>query len=256
MEILLTHWMVFVLAMGRVWAVVALAPVLGGRLAPAPVKIGLILALTLACYGGPWPLAPMSLPLLAFFGLLIKEVLAGLLMVFTLLLVLAACQSAGELAGFQMTFTAGEMFMPATQEQNTIMGGFFYLFSILMFLAVDGQHALVWALRRSFETMPVLQGPGSWGPVSAWMTLMGRMFESALQLALPVVVSLFATNLAMGMIARTMPQLNIFIIGMPVQIAVGLGVLIMMLAGIGQAEQAWFQRWIADLGGWIRAMGR
>jgi len=254
-EAILSIWQLYVLAMGRVAAFIMLAPVIGGRNVPRTVKIFIVLILTAVGLGLSGVLVPvpiLTLPVFSF--LLIKEVLVGFVMGLTIMLVLFSCQAAGEFMGFQMMFSAGATFLAHTNERSTIIGNFFYITAILVFVTIDGHHWLIQGLNASFRTLPVLATPASLGSLSTWIELTGRLFEIGMQLALPIMVTLFITNLMLGMIAKTMPQLNIFIVGLPIQISVAFILLFIMIHQLLFAEVSLFHNWAREFYGLIKLM--
>jgi flagellar biosynthetic protein FliR len=125
---------------------------------------------------------------------------------------------------------------------------------MLLFLAMDGHHAVIRGLDLSFQTLPVLGWPAGLGSLRAWISLCGRVFVLGLQLALPVVAALVITNMALGMIARTLPQINVFVVGLPVQIVAGLLIIWLIMGGLLQAEGEIFRQWARELRGLIFAM--
>lgn len=255
MEGWMSVWQVYALGIGRVSALVMLAPVIGGNMVPTRIKVIVVLILTLVGLGLPvLPAAPILLTPVMFSLLLVKEVLVGFAMGLTITLVLMSCQAAGEIMGFQMMFSLGSTFLPPTQERSTLVGNFFYILAILIFVTIDGHHWLIKGLHLSFQTLPILSTPHSLGSVGTWITLTGRLFLVGLQLAIPVMITLFITNLMLGMIAKTMPQLNIFIVGLPIQITVAFILIILMLPSLMSAEISLFQNWARDLHGFIRQL--
>jgi flagellar biosynthetic protein FliR len=188
---------------------------------------------------------------LPFLFLLLKETLVGWLMGVSLFLLLAGLQAAGELVGFQMMFSAASTFSMLNLEDTTVTGNLFNVLAMLVFVSMDGHHALLGALDLSFRVLPVIREPVSLGTFHAWSTLLGRIFEISVRLSLPLLAALFITNAVLGMLARTMPQINVFIIGMPVQIVAGFIILIMMLGGLLAAETQGFRQWAHELKGFI-----
>lgn len=248
MEALLSLWQVFLLGMGRVSAMIALVPILGGRTMPMPIKILVTLILTIFCLKHTtWtaPVAQLSTDL--FWVLMIKEMIIGFLIGLSITIVMAAIQAAGEFMGFQMMFTAASTFMAFTQERSTVISNMFYIIAALVFASIDGHHWLIKALHHSFEVVPVLALPGSFGGLGFWIELFASIFTIGLRLALPLMGTLLITNLMLGMIARTMPQLNVFVVGLPIQIATGLVLLSLMSSSLVIAEIDIFRNWVSDL---------
>lgn len=255
MEQLMGWWQTFILSMGRVGAMVALAPVLGGRTMPMLIKVLVTLLLTIFCLTAVGiPAAPLSLAPEWFALLILKEMLIGFLIGFTITVVIAACQGVGVYMGFQMMFTAAATFMAYSQEKSTVISNYFYIFAVLIFVSIDGHHWLIRALLKSFELIPVFTIPGHFGSMQSWIKFFGQLFEVGLHLALPLMATLLITNLMLGMIARTMPQLNVFVVGLPIQIMVGILIMILMINGLTIAETGIFKEWTKELMLLIRAM--
>ncbi|NTV51412.1 MAG: flagellar biosynthetic protein FliR [Candidatus Firestonebacteria bacterium] len=255
MEIALPWVQIFVLGVVRVAAFLVQAPILGTSAVPMLVKV--MLALVLGFFlmpGDAVSAANQAWGWLPFMLLLLKETLVGWLMGISLFVLMAALQAAGELVGFQMMFSAASTFSMLNLEQSTVTGNLFNFLAMLVFVGVDGHHALLGALDLSFRVLPVFSFPASLGTFHAWSTLLGRIFEISVKLSLPLLAALFITNAILGMIARTMPQINVFVIGMPVQIVAGFVILIMMLGGLIAAETHGFMQWAHELKGFIHQL--
>jgi flagellar biosynthetic protein FliR len=248
MEQLMGIWQTFILGLGRSAAFVAFAPVLGGPMVPRLIKVGAAVALTLFCLRLPYdPEIWRQVSLPWFVLLLAKELAVGFLLGFSIRVLLAAMQAAGELIGFQMMFTAGSTFLAMTQEQSSVTANFIYIISVMIFLAIDGHHWLIRGLDLSFATLPVHAMPLGWGGMEMWLQAFGRFFEISLRLALPLLTALFLTNMVMGVISRTMPQINVFVVGMPIQIMAGFLVMGLMLLALAGAEHGIFDAWAREL---------
>lgn len=255
MEIAVPWVQIFVLSVARVAAFIVQAPILGSSTVPTLIKalLALVLGFFLMPAGVPGML-PHALGWLPFLVLLLKETLVGWLMAVSLFLLLASLQAAGELVGFQMMFSAASTFSMLNLEDTTVTGNLFNIMAMLIFVSLDGHHALLGALDLSFRVLPVNRLPASLGSFQAWNTLLGRIFETSVKLSLPLLAALFMTNAILGMIARTMPQINVFVIGMPVQIVAGFVILVMMLGGLISAETHGFMQWAHELKGFVHQL--
>jgi flagellar biosynthetic protein FliR len=251
MEQLLTIWQIFILGLGRVATFIMLTPILGSMSVPRTVKVLVAIVLTAFCLHVPataWGTGtPLRISTAVFSLLLVKEMAVGFLLAFTLVVLFGAFEAAGELIGFQMTLSSSVTFLPSSQNRSTVTGSFMYIFALLVFITINGHHWLIQALDQSFRTLPVLTLPSSLGPFPLWMHFFGQWMAIALKLALPLLATLFITNLMLGMVARTMPQINIFVVGMPVQIIAGLLVLSMMVNSLFTAEAGLFRDWARNL---------
>jgi flagellar biosynthetic protein FliR len=212
----------FLLVFFRVGAMAAVAPILGHRSLPVAHRAGLavLLALLLTPVVGRAPVdGADGLGLgLAIAG----EILIGVVIGAVAALVIAAVQAAGELIGFQMGLGMGAVYDPALGGQATVFTRFYETLALLLFLAVDGHHALFAALAGSFQRMQ----PGAAlaaQPLAAGMAALGaKVVRAGLELAAPLVGILFVVNAVMGLFARVSPQMNVFSLVMPVAMGAAL----------------------------------
>lgn len=212
----------------RISAVFMLAPVVGARNVPA--RIRLILALTITLIVAP--LLPASQPMPMFESLwwrtLVEQMLIGLCMGFVLLLVFEAVVLGGEMIAYSMGLSFAQLADPVRGVSTPVVSQFMLILATLLFLASGGHLLLVELLVRSFRSLPV--GSGGFGAEQLGILLgySATLFAGGLLLALPVITALLVANLALGVIGRSAPSLNLFAVGFPVTLAVGV-----MLLGAG-----------------------
>jgi flagellar biosynthesis protein FliR len=162
----------------------------------------------------------------------VGEVLFGALLAFGLFTAFATFQLAGRMLDLQMGFGVASLIDPATRAQSPLLGTLLNLIAVAVFFAVDGHLMLIRGLAFSIEHLPP---GGSFAAVDtgAVVAQFGGMFVYALALAAPVLIVLFLVDVAMAVMARTMPQLNVFIVSMPLKIMVGLFVLVVSIRFMG-----------------------
>lgn len=213
----------FILIFLRVSAIVALTPILGDRTVPLRVKGGLSLLIAALLFpfvkAGP---GTMNFDLAALIFRMASEVFVGAVIGFTARLLFAGVQLAGQLVGFQMGFSIVNVIDPVNSDQVSIISEFQYLIAVLLFLSLDGHHIFLSALAESFRMVPPLDLHVRGELFQVLMVFVTDMFEVALKMGAPVMAMLFFLSVGLGLVARTVPQINIFIVGFPVQIAVGL----------------------------------
>src|SRR5471032_1597072 len=206
-----------------------LSRMLGHASTPLTVKLGLgvLLALIVAPTVPALPAAdPMS-----YSGLFIltQEMLIGLAMGFSMRIVFASVEFAGQVASLTMGLGFASFFDPVSQAQSSAISQFLALLATMMFLTVNGHLVLLAALVESFDSLPIsalhVSGAGfkqlaDWG---------ATIFSTGLQLSLPIIAALLITNVALGILTRAAPQLNLFGIGFPITLGVGLLVIAMSL---------------------------
>jgi flagellar biosynthetic protein FliR len=215
----------------RVLALVAAAPVLGHRAVPRRVKVGLALFITALLI----PILPPSPPLDApgAFVLLVQQLLVGIALGLAMHVAFAAVALAGDMIGLQMGLSFATFVDPQHSGQTPMLGTYFVLLATLLFFAIDGHLMLIATLAESFAHAPVSAEPvagGHWMALIAWG---GELFGIGLHLALPVLVAMLACNIALGVLMRAAPQLNLFAVGFPIALVVGMVMLALLIPYLG-----------------------
>lgn len=206
----------------RVLAVFTAAPIFSSRAFPVRARIGLALLITVAAQASlpPMPVVDLNGP--QALGLVVQQVGIGLAIGFVVRLVFAAFEFAGEVVGFQMGLNFAAFFDPTLNGQTSAVARFFGYMASLLFVVLNGHLMVLMAVTRSFEVFPVTQNFADALRLMKLYTLGGELFASALWIALPMLALLLFTNLALGIISRVAPQMNIFAIGFPITLSVGL----------------------------------
>lgn len=205
----------------RILAFISAEPVLGNRTVPMRAKV--LLALMLAIVIAPTLPPPPAVDPASAAGLLIlaQQVIIGVAMGFAARIVVASAEMAGQLAGLQVGLGFAVFFDPQGSGQTPIVAQFYGLIAILTLLAMDGHHLLLTALAESFRSLPVSIQPISPPGLRVVVEWGGEIFRAGLMMSLPVVGSLLVANVALGVLTRAAPQLNIFAVGFPVTLALG-----------------------------------
>jgi flagellar biosynthetic protein FliR len=146
--------------------------------------------------------------------------LVGAAMGFSMRLVFAAIEYAGELASSTMGFSFASFFDPTTQGRSAAISQFLSMVATMAFLAVNAHLVLLAALSESFVSLPISSTPLSLAAPLELARLGSRIFSAGLQISLPIIAALLITNVALGILTRAAPQLNIFGIGFPITLAV------------------------------------
>lgn len=212
----------FILVLLRVVSILLTVPVFGGQNVPMAVKaglgIGIAVALTPLYSAGP---AAFALDPLVFGIAVVTEVAVGVSIGLCAEFVFAGIQMAGQLVGFQMGLSIANVMDPMTSTQVPVLGQLQYLFALLIFLITDQHHGFIRAISESLRLVtPFGAHPGA-GTSEHLMHLAGAMFVVALKASAPVVVCLLIATAAIGLVARTVPQMNVFFVAMPVNILLG-----------------------------------
>src|SRR5690625_143834 len=219
----------FLLIFARLLAFIITLPIFSYRTIPIPYRIGLAFFLSLLAISHIE--TDLVLTQANFIVLLIKEVAVGLLIGLIGYLVLSVVQIAGGFIDFQMGFAIANVIDPQTGAQSPLIGQYSYMIAILFLLAVDGHHILINGMIHSFNVIPLESFLSFEENFGEFIVLtFNRLFVIAFQMALPLVGSLFLVDVALGIIARTVPQLNVFVVGLPLKITVSFAVLFFFMA--------------------------
>jgi flagellar biosynthesis protein FliR len=226
----------FVWPFVRALAMLATAPVLGHDAVPVRVKVGLAAAIALAIAPlvppGPSPASAEAL------GALFQQFAAGLALGLTAQLAFAAVELAGDLIGLQMGLSFATFVDPENSQAAPIIGSLLGVVAMLVFLGLDGHLALITSLAESFRVMPPGAPLSQLADLRALVRWGGEMFQLGLHISLPVVAALLAANLALAVLVRAAPQLNIFSVGFPATLLIGFAVLAASLPAVMPLIQA------------------
>jgi flagellar biosynthetic protein FliR len=217
----------------RILGLIAASPLFGNASVPASVKVGLGVMLA-AIIAPAIPALPAADPMsMAGLLILVQELLIGLAMGFAMRIVFAAIEMAGELSSLTMGLGFATFFDPMSAGRSSAISQMLALIATMAFLAANAHLVLLQALAESFITMPVSATPMSAAAPLELARLGGRIFSAGLQLSLPIVAALLITNVALGILTRAAPQLNIFGVGFPITLTVGMLVISMTLPYLG-----------------------
>lgn len=215
---------VYFLLVMRALSLFMTMPLFSTRAVPTLSRLGLALFVALVLL----PLQTRHVPelpteLFAYLGLVVREILVGVVMGFGTTLVFASIQIAGQIIGLQLGLNIATVLDPLNAgQQVSFMDQFYSVLAALIFLAIDGHHGLLLALQQSFELLP----PGTFGPqggtLEVMVALTMELFRVALRLALPVLGTLMLVDLAMALLSRVVPQMNVFFVGLPFKLGLGL----------------------------------
>jgi len=208
----------------RILAMIASSPVLGNKQVPVRVKIGLsvLIAIVIAPTIGEMP--PVSVGSAQGLLIIIQQIIIGVAMGFTMRLVFTAVEMAGELAGLQMGLGFASFYDPLNSSYTPVVARWLGMIAALAFLTMNGHLYMLSALAESFHTLPIggMMPAKGFYEVARWG---GVIFAYGLQISLPLLAALLTGNIALGILTRAAPQLNLFAIGFPITLAIGFFVL-------------------------------
>ena len=245
LNISLSQLQLFFLIFLRVGAILISIPIFDSRGIPLFFKLSLAFAIGIVLF----PLlkldaVPVTSDLFTLGISVAGEIFLGLAIGFSVKLIFAGIQLAGQLAGYQMGLAIANVMDPATSEQVPLLAQFNNLIGLLVFLTINAHYWFIKALSESFRLVPPLNVNFSSSLMAHLIQLSGDMFVIALQVGAPVIAAMLITSVAFGLVARTVPQMNVFIVAMPLKIGVGL-----LFIGFGLPYlSAFLQNIFSDLG--------
>ena len=160
--------------------------------------------------------------IIGLFMAIFREVLLGIAIGYTAQLTFMGIQLAGQLMGHDMGFGMMRILDPTTQANVTIIAQYNTVIATLIFVLINGHHFIIMSLAKSFSSIPL----AGWKPSASFIghvnTVFASIFSTGLRVAIPIMGTLFLTKIGLAIVARTMPQMNVFIVGFPLQISAGL----------------------------------
>lgn len=215
---------VFLLTLIRTAGIFTLVPIFGGTQIPAQVKVMLAAALAMIFVplNAPASHAPIANDIFTMLMLVAKEAVVGITIGFATSLVFSAMQIAGDFIDMQAGFSFAQMYDPVNGGQAALAGRFHHILAGLLFFITNAHHSLISALAQSFSIIPV--GQMSLNPMVAngVLDMFISLFLIALRIAAPVIGAVFLADVAMAIVSRAVPQMNIMMVGMPVKLGIGM----------------------------------
>ncbi|MDP1652693.1 MAG: flagellar biosynthetic protein FliR [Rhodocyclaceae bacterium] len=252
----LDAWLIaFIFPLARVFGLLASAPIFNNVAQPQRIRlmVGLVITIALVPVLPPMPAVPAGSWI--GFAIIVQQIIIGALLGFTLRIAFAAVDIAGDLIGMQMSLSFAVFYDPQNAGQTAVLSEFLGLLAMLIFLALNGHLLTLAVLTESFTLLPVAATPFSAGGFTSLLVWSSTLFATGLLLALPLIAALLIANLAMGVLARVAPQLNIFAVGFPVTLASGFIVLMFAIPYFGAALERLFDQAFRTMGAVVRAAG-
>ena len=226
----INEFQLFLICLARVAGFIAAIPVIIASQTPPQLKAGLVFMVSLLLFPVMQPsIPPMTLDPGTFLLLAISEVLLGAAIGLIARMIFTAVEYGGTVIGYQMGFAAANVFDPSSERQLALISQFQNVFAILIFLAIDGHHIFFQIAVESYKILP----PGvfniSGEAIPYLLKLSSRIFMLGIQFSAPVLAVLLLSGLILGILARVFPQLNVFLLSFPLNIAISFTVIALTL---------------------------
>ncbi|MBB6636716.1 flagellar biosynthetic protein FliR [Cohnella thailandensis] len=245
MELITQYFPAFLLVFCRISSFMVVAPIFSTKSVPRVVKIGLSFFISYIVFMQ----VGFNDKVVAdgyFIMSIIKEVMAGLIIGYVCYMFFTIVQTSGAIMDMQMGLSMANIIDPLTGLSVPIMGNLKNMLLMLVFLAINGHHYLIRALMDSYNWLPLdnnLFGIINGGTLTEFLArTFADTFLLALQISAPLVVAMFLLDLALALLTRAAPQFQVFVIGVPIKILIGLAILILILPGFGTLFQMIFDR--------------
>ena len=222
---LLDQALLTVLVFLRIASALAVMPIYGYRGVPLTVKAGLAVFMAFLLQPAvhlPAQYVTTQKGFFDFLALAVPEVIVGLIVGMIAGFIFYGAEMAGEFISLQMGFSIVTILDPMSEQQVSIIAQVQYLFALLIFLTFNGHIYLLEGLQQTFQAIPLGGVHFSSDLFRLFLKLSSEMFVAAIKIAAPVTAALFLSEVALGIIARTVPQMNVFLVSLPLKIGIGL----------------------------------
>ncbi|MGY3746474.1 flagellar biosynthetic protein FliR [Vagococcus salmoninarum] len=222
------------LIFSRISAFIVISPGFSFKSMPTTAKVCLALALTLAV-NGMSVLVPLEISSYLLLFYLVREVLVGLAMGFISQLIFTGIEIAGQFIDFQVGFAMGAMFDPATGVHGSNYGRLYYWLALAVFFLTDMHHLLIQSLLDSFQVVPIGTATLSNYGIEGTIMLFSVVFKIALGLGAPMMIVALISDIVLGIISKSVPQINVLMLGMPLKILVSFFFMLLLLPNVVQS---------------------
>lgn len=250
----LGQYATFLLVFFRAIAFMMSGPLFGLQGLTPLFKVGSALALAVVIFPTAGLNAPLPEGIWAFGLAVISETGVGLLMGMAVTMVLNSIKMAGSLIDLQIGYAMANIVDPVNGAMSTLISQYLYLLGLVFYLMMDGHYTLILALAKSYELVPLSAADFSGSVSLVLLKIFAGAFTVAFQVAAPILAVLLITDLALGFLTRTTPQINVFLTGFPVKIAVGLLTISFLIPLLGTVFHAIFNTIEGDLYSLMRAL--
>jgi flagellar biosynthetic protein FliR len=200
-----------------------LSPVFGRQNMPALFKVGFAFFLTLIYITATENLAvDYQESMVLYVIYVIKELAIGIVMGYVTYIVMSGIYLAGQIIDNQIGFGYANVLDPITNIQVPLTSNFYYTYIILIFLLINGHHMIIRALFYSYKVIPLGQLTFSSDVIQELGSLMAEMFGIALRISAPIIAAVFIADVVLGVLSKTIPEMNVFVLGMPIKVMLGL----------------------------------
>lgn len=221
LDIILNKYEIFFLVFARITGIFLIAPLFSAQNIPKVLKIGLSFVITIILTP-ILDIQKVDLSQSNYIICLIKEVITGIVLGYICYGFFSSFYVLGQIVDMEIGFGMVNVIDPQNKIQVPIMGNFYYIFAFLLFLIIDGHHMLIKGLIDSYKYIPIGKTVINDGNIENLINILGKTFSIGFKMSCPVVAAMLLSDILLGILSRTMPQMNVFVVGMPFKIIIGL----------------------------------
>lgn len=227
-NILTNRYELFLLVFVRISGIFLFSPLFGSQNIPNIFKLGFSFIFSL--------LLTLNLGV-NYFGqldenfviLIIKELIIGIMIGYISYVFFSAFYILGQIVDMEIGFGMVNVIDPQNKVQIPVMGNFYYILAFLLFLLINGHHLLIKALVDSYKYIPIGELIISEAIISQLVNILSKTFSLGFKIASPIVIVILLVDILLGVLSRTIPQMNVFVVGMPLKIIVGMLIIVFTL---------------------------
>jgi len=254
--ILIDKFVILLLVFVRMTSIFVITPVFGRREMPAYLKIGLAFFCSYILVPLLGDVKVEYSSLLSFAVIVGKEFLVGIIIGYVSFLVFSAIHIAGQIIDTQTGFGMVNVLDPTTNSQVPLTGNFLYILITIFFLIMDGHHILLSALFKSYSILPIDGFEFTEALVNNMTAIFSETFVIGFKISIPVIAAALLSEIALGILSKTVPQMNVFVVGIPLKIGIGLITLYVMIPVFIQVMTVTFDRMYGYIYLIIRSMAK
>ncbi|MBU5254770.1 flagellar biosynthetic protein FliR [Tissierella praeacuta] len=244
-DLIFSQYQLFLLVMVRTSGIFIFSPFFSSQNIPNIMKIGLSFSTALIITSIlPVP-ANINNEVLILF--IIKELMVGIIIGFISYGFFSAFYVMGQIVDMKIGFGMANVIDPQNRTQVPLMGNFYYILSFLLLLSINGHHFIISALVDSYKFLPIGELRYTEDIVNILVNTLSKSFEIGFKLSTPIVAIIFLTDLVLGIISKTIPQMNVFVVGMPLKVLIGLLIILISMPIFFTAVNGIFDLMINDI---------
>ena len=225
------HAAAYLLVLTRVTGIFVIAPFFGSLNIPARIRVGVAVAFSFVLFPLVDSYGPVTAPdnVFLYAAAVAGELFVGWLIGFVAYVTFSAIHFAGKVMDMQVGFAMVNVMDPTSGQQIPLIGSFLYNLAVIILLVTNGHHMIIAALVESFRAVPLAGMEPNLSIALLLANFTGGIFVTGMKIAMPITFAILLTNVGLGILSRTMPQMNIFVVGIPMQLMIGIVVLSMII---------------------------